>query len=35
MPVDVPVLDGVSEEDIARDITIDEADAGAMEGQVG
>lgn len=31
VPIDVPVLNGVSEEDITRNITIDEADAGAVE----
>ena len=30
MLIDVPVLDGVSKKDVARNITVDEADAGAV-----
>ena len=31
MPIEVPVLNGVSEEDIPGNITIDEAEIGEVE----
>lgn len=31
--VDIPVLDGVPEENVARNVTVDEADAGTVGGR--